>query len=159
MSQTMANETTPLDTVRDVVGHVAVDKVFGNPITQDGLTVIPVALISGGGGGGGGAGQDGGEKPSGGPGGGAAMMGKGSGGGVGMKAKPLGVFVVRDRNVRWRPAVDINKIVLGGQIVAVMALMTIRTIARLRAARHHHHHHMGERHMRGHHMRGRRMAS
>ncbi len=32
-----------------------------------------------------------------------------------------------------RPAVDLNRIVLGGQIVAVVALLTIRTIVKARA--------------------------
>lgn len=144
MSQTMANETTPLDTVREVVGKMAVDRVFGNPITQDGLTIIPVASVRGGGGGGRGEGGDKGAK---GPGGEAAMMGKGSGGGVGMMAKPLGVFVVKERNVRWRPAIDVNKVVLGGQIVAVIALLTVRAIARARSGHRHHMRHKGIGHM------------
>lgn len=33
----------------------------------------------------------------------------------------------------WRPAVDLNRIVLGGQIVAVFALLTIRAIVKARA--------------------------
>jgi hypothetical protein len=34
--------------------------------------------------------------------------------------------------VRWRPVVDVNKIILGGQVVAVVALLTVRAIARMR---------------------------
>lgn len=155
MSQTMANETTPLDTVREVVGKMAVDRVFGNPITQDGLTIIPVASVRGGGGGGRGeGGGEGGEKAAKGPGGQPGMMGKGSGGGLGMMAKPLGVFVVKERNVRWRPAIDVNKVVLGGQIVAGIALLTVRAIAKARAGRRHHMRHKGMGHMMGHKMMG-----
>lgn len=126
MSQTMANETSPLETVREVVGTVAVNRVFGNPITQDGLIVIPVAHVRGGGGGGGGKSPQGADSAT-----------TGSGGGVGMMAKPLGVFVVRDHSVRWRPAIDINKALLGGQIVALVALLTIRAIVKARSGRHH----------------------
>jgi hypothetical protein len=35
--------------------------------------------------------------------------------------------------VSWRPAVDLNRIVLGGQIVAIVALLTIRAIVKARA--------------------------
>ncbi len=33
----------------------------------------------------------------------------------------------------WRPAIDVNRIVLGGQIVAVATLLTIRSIVKARA--------------------------
>ena len=124
MPQTLANDASPLETVREVVEKAAVGRVFGTPIAQDGLTVIPVARISGGGGGGAGNAPADGEE---------STVAGGTGGGVGVMAKPMGVFVVRDGDVRWRPAVDINKIVLGGQIVAVVALLTIRTIVKARS--------------------------
>lgn len=122
MTQTMAQDASPLDTVRDVVGKAAVDRVFGAPISVDDLTVIPVAKVAGGGGGGGGnspAGED--------------STASGSGGGVGLAAKAVGVFTVKGETVRWRPAIDLNKIVLGGQIVVVVALLTIRAIVKARA--------------------------
>ena len=56
--------------------------------------------------------------------------GSGSGGGFGLAAKPAGVYVIDGSNVSWRPAVDVNRIVLGGQIVAVMALLVLRSILR-----------------------------
>lgn len=124
MPQTLVDGTTPLETVRGIVEQTTVDRVFGSPITQDGLTVIPVARISGGGGGGAGnsPAEESGESVAG-----------GTGGGVGLMAKPLGVFVVKDGEARWRPAVDVNKIILGGQIVVVVALLTIRTIVKARS--------------------------
>ncbi len=109
-----------IDKVRD---SATVTRVFGEPITRDGVTVIPVARVGGGGGGGGGR-QEGGEKP-----------GEGSGGGFGASATAAGVFVVKDGEVRWQPAIDYNKIILGGQVVAVVALLTLRAFARLRARR------------------------
>lgn len=116
------SDTAVLETIRDVVDHAG--RVFGTPITQDGITVLPVAKInSGGGGGGGRAPAEGGQETG------------GAGGGVGVAAKPLGVFVVRDGAVRWRPALDINRVILGGQVVAVAALLVARALIRSRGRR------------------------
>ncbi|MEU4540127.1 spore germination protein GerW family protein [Streptosporangium sp. NPDC023825] len=101
---------------------VSIRRVFGEPIVQDGLTIIPVARVVGGGGGGSGSGEREGDRPS-----------EGSGGGLGFGVTPTGVFVVKDAEVRWQPAVDVNRIVLGGQIVAIAALLTVRAIVRARA--------------------------
>lgn len=109
-----------LDALRDTVDHVTVGRVFGAPITQGETIVLPVAKIGGGAGGGGGTGP--------------AEQGSGTGGGVGVSAKPLGVFVLRDGKVGWQPAVDVNKIVIGGQLVAVAALLVVRALITTRAA-------------------------
>jgi uncharacterized spore protein YtfJ len=124
MTQATHNDMNVLETIREVVENAAAGKVFGAPISQDGLTVLPVAKVSGGGGGGSGTGPaaDGHETG-------------GTGGGVGVSAKPLGVFVIRDGNVRWRPAIDINKVIVGGQIVAVIALLTVRALIKARGKR------------------------
>ncbi|GLX01914.1 hypothetical protein Misp02_60000 [Microtetraspora sp. NBRC 16547] len=97
-----------------------VKRVFGEPIVQEGITVIPVARVAGGGGGG--SGRQEGDNP-----------GEGVGAGFGLGAAPAGVFVIKDGTVRWQPVVDVNKLVIGCQIVMVVALLTVRTIARLRA--------------------------
>jgi hypothetical protein len=34
--------------------------------------------------------------------------------------------------LRWEPALDINRIIIGGQIVAVVALFVLRSIVRTR---------------------------
>jgi uncharacterized spore protein YtfJ len=81
-------------------------RVFGEPISVNGVTIIPAAVVSGGGGGG----------------------GKGTaeaGVGFGLIARPAGVYVVRSDDAWWRPAVDVNRIVLGGQIVGVVALLVL----------------------------------
>jgi uncharacterized spore protein YtfJ len=80
-------------------------RVFGDPIQADGTTLIPVAVLRGGGGGGGRADE--------------------GGVGFGVSARPAGVFAVRDGHVKWRPAVDVNRVILGGQLVAITALLTI----------------------------------
>ncbi|MEU0570513.1 spore germination protein GerW family protein [Nonomuraea sp. NPDC005983] len=97
---------------RDVV---TVKRVFGEPIQQGDVTVIPVARVAQGGGGGMGRGE--GENAE-----------QGGGGGFGFGATPAGVYVIKDGDVRWQPAVDVNRIVLGGQIVAVVLLLTVRAI-------------------------------
>jgi uncharacterized spore protein YtfJ len=88
---------------------LTVRRVFGDPIQTDSITIIPVASIAGGGGGGRGEGAE-------------------RGAGFGIKARPAGVYVIRDGDARWRPAVDVNRIVLGGQLVAITALITLRPI-------------------------------
>jgi len=86
------------------------------------VTVVPVARVSGGGGGGSGSGPD--EE---------GHEASGTGGGVGLSAKPLGVYVVRDGRVSWRPALDLNKVIIGGQIVMVAALLVLRALIKARA--------------------------
>ena len=98
---------------------LTVKRVFGEPYEQHGVTVIPAARVRGGAGGGGG--ED------------ATGKGKGSGSGFGMTAHPVGAFMLRDGELRWRPAVDVNRIILGGQVVAVVALLTVRAIVKARA--------------------------
>jgi uncharacterized spore protein YtfJ len=101
---------------RDVL---TVKRVFGEPYEKDGVTIIPAARVGGGAGGGGGEGADG--------------EGKGSGSGFGMGARPVGAFVIREGELSWRPAMDINRAILGGQVVAVVALLTLRAIVKARA--------------------------
>lgn len=98
---------------------LTVKRVFGEPYDKNGVTVIPAAKVQGGGGEGQGEGIEG--------------QGKGSGGGFGVNARPVGAFLVRNDEMTWRPAIDVNKVVLGGQIVAIVALLTIRAIVKVRA--------------------------
>jgi uncharacterized spore protein YtfJ len=124
VTETTTHDTDVLETIRKAVGDVRADTVFGTPINHNGLTVLPVASVSGGGGGG--SGQGTAE---------AGQEGHGSGGGMGLTAKPLGVYVIRDGSVCWRPAVDVNKVILGGQLVAVAALLVVRALIKARAGR------------------------
>jgi len=45
-------------------------------------------------------------------------------------ATAVGVFVLKDGKVSWHPAIDVNRIVLGGQLVAVVALLVARSVLR-----------------------------
>ena len=87
---------------------LSVRRVFGEPITVDHTTLVPTALIGGGGGGG----TD-------------AVQG---GAGFGMRARPSGVFVLHGDDVSWKPAVDVNRIVLGGQLVAMTVLLFLSSV-------------------------------
>ena len=105
--------------IQELLAHardtMTVKQVFGEPYEKDGVTVIPVAAV--GGGGGGGSGEQMGE-------------GKGGGGGFGMAARPAGVYVIKGGEVKWIPALNINRVIMGGQIVGVIALLTLRTIVK-----------------------------
>ena len=91
------------------------DKVYLEPVRQDGVIVIPAAAAGAGGGGGGGAsGPEGTEA--------------GGGGGFGLSAKPAGAFIIKEGKVRWRPVVDVNRVILGAQAVVVAALMVARAV-------------------------------
>lgn len=102
-----ASET--LDKAREAM---TVKRIFGEPVEKDGITVIPVAKIQGGGGGGGDE--------------------KGGGAGFGVNSRPAGVFVIKDGRVTWQPALDLNRVILGGQLVGIVALLTLRAFARRR---------------------------
>jgi uncharacterized spore protein YtfJ len=121
---TQTSDRDVLAEVRDVVSHADAGKAFGTPVVQDGTIVLPVAKVGGGGGGGGGS-SPGGQ--------GGTAAGGGTGGGFGLSAKALGVYVVRGGDVRWIPAVDVNRIVLGGQVVVVAALLLARAVIQARS--------------------------
>jgi uncharacterized spore protein YtfJ len=98
---------------------ITVKRVFGEPYQAEGVTVIPAAKVAGGAGGGEG------ERPQ--------DQEKGAGSGFGVVARPVGAYLIRGDQVSWRPAVDVNRIILGGQVVMAIALLTIRTIVKARA--------------------------
>jgi len=50
-------------------------------------------------------------------------------------ARPVGAFVIKGDQVSWQPAIDVNRAILGGQILAVIALLTLRTVVRILARR------------------------
>lgn len=114
---------------------LTVRRVFGEPITQGDLTIIPVARVHGGSGMGYGSGtldahrggsaeKDTTQAPTG-HADNAGGEGDGGGGGFGVSVRALGVYVVRGDDVLWRPALDLNRVILGGQIVGAIAVLAI----------------------------------
>ncbi|MEX2426331.1 MAG: spore germination protein GerW family protein [Thermomicrobiaceae bacterium] len=113
----MVNVEEVLAQARD---SMTVKRVFGEPIEKDGLTIIPVARISGGGGGGGG--QD--DEGSG-----------GSGVGYGLQSQPLGVYVIKDGKLSWQPSIDVNKIIMGGQFLVAVGLIVLGAVLKAKAGK------------------------
>jgi uncharacterized spore protein YtfJ len=93
--------------IRGTQDAMTVKRIYGEPIERDGLTIIPAAKVTGGGGGGGDAENN-------------------AGGGFGVRARPAGAYVIKDGKVSWEPALDLNRIILGGQIVAIFFLLVLR---------------------------------
>ena len=102
--------------------QLTVGRVFGEPIRQGSLTIIPVARLMGAAGGGQGISPGEGTDQ-------AAQQGEG--GGWGVVARPAGVYVVDGERVRWRPALDGDRALTTAAVVLVL-LGVIRGIARRR---------------------------
>ncbi len=98
---------------------LTVKRVFGEPYEKDGVTFIPAAAVSGGAGGG--EGEREGEG--------------GAGGGYGLKARPVGAYQIKDGQLSWVPAADTTRVIIFGQVVAIAALLVIRSIVRSRRRR------------------------
>jgi uncharacterized spore protein YtfJ len=107
-------------TIAEAKDAMSVKRVFGDPLEKNGVTVIPAARVQGGAGGGGGEGPEG--------------QGGGTGSGFGMNARPAGAFVIKGDEVDWRPAIDVNRVILGGQLIAIAALLLARAVIKARAS-------------------------
>ena len=95
---------------------MTVSRVYGEPYQSNGVTLIPAASIKGGFGGGEGEGSE--DTPAGG------------GGGMGVSARPVGAYQIAGDKVTWVPAVDISRVILMGQVVAIVAMLVVRSILR-----------------------------
>ena len=102
------NEATALAELRSLLGDLPTGTLFGSPVERDGVTVIPAARVRF-------AGGDG--K--------AEKVGEDHGWGHGYVggAAPLGAFVIADGRVQWVPAVDVQRINLGWQVVAGLGVV------------------------------------
>jgi len=100
-----------LDAVNQAKDAITVRRVYGESIQEEGLTIIPAANVMGGGGGGGDT--------------------EGNGGvGFGVRARPAGAWVIKEGEVQWRPALDLNRVILVGQLIAVVALLVARSVVK-----------------------------
>ena len=109
-----------METIERAKDTMTVRRVFGDPVEKDGVTIVPAARVQGGAGGGGGEGPEG--------------EGSGMGTGFGVNARPVGAFVIKGEDVQWRPAIDVNKVILGAQLVAIAALLLAGAVVRARKA-------------------------
>ncbi|OFW67393.1 MAG: hypothetical protein A2Z12_05945 [Actinobacteria bacterium RBG_16_68_21] len=108
------------ETLKGTYDAMTVKRVYGDPIEKDGVTVIPAAAIRGGLGYG--SGRQGDEA-------------EGGGGGSGLSARPVGVYRIESGKVTWEPALDLTRIALLGQVVAIVALLVLRSVLRERRKR------------------------
>jgi uncharacterized spore protein YtfJ len=81
---------------------VDIHQVFGEPYQVGDLTIIPVARMGGGGGAGG------------------PKEGRGKGYGFGIQ--PMGVYAIKGDQVSWQPAVNVNSIITGAYVIAIVAI-------------------------------------
>jgi uncharacterized spore protein YtfJ len=82
---------------------ITVKRVYGDPVKSEGVTLVPAATVRGGAGGGGDSEGNG-------------------GGGFGIVARPIGAYVIREGSVSWRPAVDLNRVLLlGAALIFLLA--------------------------------------
>lgn len=105
--------------LNDARDRMTVERVYGVPYEADGVVFIPAASVKGGVGGGESEGTD--ASPS------------GRGGGFGVSARPIGAYQIRGEEVKWVPAVDVTRVILTGQAIAIVALLAIRSIVKKRA--------------------------
>ena len=105
------------DMVEGVRNVLSVDRVVGEPIERDGVTIIPVVALRGGVGGGAGEGRGESEEE-----------GTGGGGGFGVTARPVGAYVIRGGDVDWKPAVDPSRVAMVIVAVAFLLTRTLRAI-------------------------------
>jgi uncharacterized spore protein YtfJ len=100
-----------LEAVNQAKDVINVRRVYGEPYQEDGLTIIPAANVTGGGGGGGDTEGNGGA-------------------GFGVRARPAGAWVIKNGEAEWRPAFDLNRTILVGQLIAIVALLVTRSIVK-----------------------------
>jgi len=50
-----------------------------------------------------------------------------------MSGGPVGAFVIKGDEVKWVPAVDVNRLMLGFQIAIVVFFLVMRSMAKTRA--------------------------
>jgi uncharacterized spore protein YtfJ len=95
---------------------LAVSRVYGEPIQRNGVTLIPAAEVLGGGGGGSDEANNG-------------------GGGFGVRARPVGMWIIRGEEVAWEPAMDATKLAMRGMLLSIVFLFVLRSVVKTLAGR------------------------
>lgn len=101
--------------------YLTVRRAYGPSYSHDGVLMVPVAVVAGGAGGGNGGfpvdavGSDAMHTPE-----------DGGGGGFGGFVYPVGVYVVRNGNVRFRPTVDFPFVAMWSLLVLRLAFKVLR---------------------------------
>jgi hypothetical protein len=94
---TERNEVKLREALDAIVPDPAAAQVYGQPYeTADGVTVVPVAKVRG-------------------------KTKAGGGADLHLTARPVGVFVIRDGEATWVPAVDATRIALMGELIGLVS--------------------------------------
>jgi len=128
----MNDEARPnLEPIEKMVDGLGVDNVFGEPIREDDVTVVPVAEVRFAFGYGYGSGR--GEEAEGGP---RTEEGSGGGSGAGGRASAKGYIRISADEVRFEPVLDVTRLALAGIAFAAWSVFwigrTIRAVGRRR---------------------------
>jgi uncharacterized spore protein YtfJ len=128
----MNDEARPnLEPIEKMIEGLGVDAVFGEPIKEGDVTVVPVAEVRLGFGYGSGSGRGREEESEGAP---STGEGRGSGGGAGGRASARGYIRISSEGVRFEPVPDVTRIALAGIAFAAWSVFWIsRTIRAVRA--------------------------
>jgi uncharacterized spore protein YtfJ len=126
----MNDEAKPnLEPIERMIEGLGVGAVFGEPIKEGGVTVVPVAEVWLGFGYGSGSGRGRDEESEGAP---TTGEGSGSGGGAGGRATARGYVRISPEGVRFEPLPDVTRIALAGIAFAAWSVFwigrTIRTV-------------------------------
>lgn len=100
------------DFLPQFAGHLNARTVFSEPCQQDGATIITAAQVRGGGR--------------------MNRQAEHDNGGMGMSGRPVGAYVIRGGEVSWKPAIDLNRVIFRGQLIALTALLVFGLLRRRR---------------------------
>jgi uncharacterized spore protein YtfJ len=119
----MNDEARPnLEPIERMVDGLGVDAVFGEPIREGGVTVVPVAEVRFAFGYGYGSGRGRSEQAEGGP---STDEGSGGGSGAGGRASAKGYIRITADEVRFEPVLDVTRLALGGIAFAAWSVFWI----------------------------------
>lgn len=88
------------ETLGRVSDLLSARRIYADPIERDDVVVIPAAQLGGGG-----------ER----------IEGQKDGGGMGLRARPIGAFEIRGGKTTWKAAIDWNRIILRAQLIGFAA--------------------------------------
>jgi uncharacterized spore protein YtfJ len=111
-----------LEPIEKAVERLGVSSVFGEPVKEGDVTVVPVAEVRFALGYGHGFGRERSEAGEGGPG---SSEGSGGGSGAGGRASPKGYIRISPEGVRFEPVVDVTRIALAGMAFAAWTVFWI----------------------------------
>jgi uncharacterized spore protein YtfJ len=131
----MNDEARPnLEPIEKMVDGLGVNAVFGEPIREGGVTVVPVAEVRFAFGYGYGSGRGRGEDTEGSPS--AAEEGSGGGSGAGGRASAKGYVRISADEVRFEPVLDVTRLALAGIAFAAWSVFWIGRAMRAASTRH-----------------------